>query len=161
MIDLQPCSTTDFTAYRDFVASDESVDRVARQETDRLLPDGPATKNQHLLSIKTESGISVGLIWLTVIERTNGAEAFILDFVVFPKFRRRGFARQAMPLVEKYTENLGLTQISLSVSAGNEQARALYASTGFNPVFVRMTKAMKKEPNQAPEPTAAAGRGSS
>jgi hypothetical protein len=52
MLHLQLCSAADFAAYRDFVASDESADRVARQETDRLLPEGPSTKNQHLLSIK-------------------------------------------------------------------------------------------------------------
>lgn len=143
MTTLHRASLAEFQAYREFITSDESPDRAVRQDTDRLLPDGPSTKDQHLLSIESRSKEFMGFVWLTIAERPEGREAFLLDFVIFPRYRRQGIARDVMPLVERYAEGLGLSRISLSVSADNHPARALYEATGFTPVFTRMTKMLK------------------
>jgi len=108
-----------------------------------LLPDGLDTKNQHLLSVRTDAGTHVGFLFLTVIQRITGSEAFILDLVVFPSFRRRGYGADALLQLEKYVSALGLDTISLSVFHHNEAARTLYQKIDYSPVFTRMTKKLK------------------
>jgi ribosomal protein S18 acetylase RimI-like enzyme len=146
---IHPATPEEFAAYRDYVMSDDSPDRTTRQDFDRLLPEGLQTRNQHLLSIRTDEGTQAGLLWLTVIDRKSEMEAFLLDFVIFPIFRRRGHARESMAQLEDYVSNLGLDRISLSVSEYNNAARALYRSLDYEPVFTRMTKKCKGGTNHS------------
>lgn len=108
-----------------------------------MLPEGLNTKNHHLLSLRTVDS-HVGFLWLTVIDRKREVEAFVLDLVVFPEFRRRGYAEEAIGGLEKYVSDLGFNRISLTVFEHNESARDLYKKCGFSPVFTRMTKLIEK-----------------
>lgn len=143
VITLQLATPEEFEAYRAYADGDSSPDRTTRQDFERLLPDGLKTRNQHLLSLRAEDSAQVGFLWLTTMERKTGPEAFLLDFVIFPPFRRRGYAREGMDCLEGYVSSLGLETISLSVSQHNFAARTLYEALGYEPVFTRLTKQCK------------------
>lgn len=143
MVNLSQMSGREFERFREyslihFAESWPSAD-IARQEFEKLLPQGLDTPNQHLLSI-VEHETVVGFLWITAIERNTGREAFVLDLAVFPEYRRQGYAQKALPALEKYTAALGLGTISLSVFDHNTAAKALYKKAGFAPTFIRMTK---------------------
>ena len=112
---------------------------IARQEFERLLPHGLDTENHHLLAIRSE-GRQIGYLWLTSLQRPTGAEAFLLDLVIFPPFRRKGYGQTALLQLEAYVSSLGLKTISLSVLPHNAAAQALYQKASYFPVFTRMTK---------------------
>ena len=133
-------SAPEFAAYRDYVAHEGNHDGNACRDTERLLPDGPATKHQHLLTIRNASGECVGMAWLTAHKRQPVREAFVMDFVIYPAHRRHGYAKDAMAAVEGYAAQLGLPQISISVSPDNLPARSLCEASGFRPLYTRMTK---------------------
>jgi ribosomal protein S18 acetylase RimI-like enzyme len=152
MITLGKPNVEEFHSIRAYALNDYTRDgeigtwptaEIAQQEFDRLLPNGLETANQHLLSIRAAKGNLVGFLFLTVISRVSGSEAFILDLVIFSDFRRKGYARDALLQLEQYVVNLGLNTISLSVFSHNEVARALYQKIDYSPVFTRMTKRLK------------------
>jgi len=139
MIELVKATAEEFARYQDFVATDVGPDRATRQDMDRMLPDGLNTKDHHLLSLRLDCE-QVGFLWMTVIDRKIEVEAFVLDLVVFPEFRRKGYGRESITQLDGYVQNLGLRRISLTVFDHNQGARALYEGKGFSPVFTRMTK---------------------
>lgn len=143
-------SSDEFAAYRTYVASEGNHDHNACRGTDHLLPDGPATKNQHLLTIRGDQGECVGMAWLMVNKRQPTREAFVVDFVIYPAHRRHGYAKDAIAAVEAYATRLGLPQIAISVSPDNLPARSLCELAGFRPVFTRMTKQLCPKPRSVP-----------
>jgi len=149
MTSLHHATAEEFDAYREYTINDSSPDRTTRKDFERLLPDGLKTRNQHLLSIRGAEGAQIGFLWWTVIDRTSGTEAFVLDLVIFPPFRRRGYAKEAMRRLEDHVSELGLVTISLSVSEHNIAARSLYTALNYQPVFTRMTKKCRAEPHAA------------
>ena len=148
MIALSKATPDEFLAIRRHALDDYTRDgkvgawataEIAQQEFERLLPNGLATENHHLLAIRSE-GQQVGYLWLTTIQRPTETEAFLLDIVVFPDFRRKGYGEEALLQLERYVSGLGLKTISLSVFNHNEAALALYRKASYAPVFTRMTK---------------------
>jgi GNAT superfamily N-acetyltransferase len=55
----------------------------------------------------------------------------IHDFVVVPKYRRRGVSTALMARVDQMARALGCCKLTLEVLEGNTVARALYRSCGF------------------------------
>lgn len=139
---LRPMSSAEYEAYRAFIAVDDSPDREARQGTDKLLPQGLLTEGHQLFSLIADAA-HVGVLWMTTLVRPAGPEAYIMDLVVFAPYRRCGYARLALPLAEDIAREAGLRRISLSVTASNAAAAALYRSAGFEPVFTRLTKTLE------------------
>ena len=150
MIDLLPMTPFEFDAYKNYALEDYNRDskqgtwpsaEVAQEQFNKLLPEGLATPNQHLLSITLEDrSLLLGFLWLTVIQRQTGPEAFILDFVIFPEFRRRGYGTGALLATDRYAESLEVNSISLNVFSHNEAAHNLYVKSGYSPTNIRMTK---------------------
>jgi len=150
MVELFPMTPAEFEAYREYALDDYTragrqgtwpSAKVAQEQFEKLLPEGLKTTNQHLLSIKTgDSSSLVGFIWLTVIHRHTGPEAFILDFVIFPESRRQGYGTEALLRAERYALNLGVESLSLNVFSHNQAAQALYEKMGFRPTNIRMSK---------------------
>jgi ribosomal protein S18 acetylase RimI-like enzyme len=151
-INLSKPNAEEFRAIREYALNDYTHDgkvgtwpaaEIAQQEFDRLLPNGLDTENQHLLSVRIEGDAHVGFLFLTIIQRMTGPEAFILDLVIFQNFRRKGYGEEALLQLEQYVSELGLKTISLSVFHHNEAAQALYRKIDYSPVFTRMTKKLK------------------
>jgi ribosomal protein S18 acetylase RimI-like enzyme len=109
----------------------------AKEEIRKLLPAGPKTPDQFLLTIvDLPSEDKVGVIWLAIEPRGG----FIYDLRVYETYRRRGYAEQAMRLIEQVAREKGVDKISLHVFGDNMGARKLYAKLGYSETNVLMAK---------------------
>ncbi len=149
---LQPMSDDQYEAYLAFAYDDHSQDFVklglmseaeAREKTvadfERLLPDGPETPGNHLW-IAYDGETEVGVVWLNVEQRPDGARAFIYDIVVDEPYRRRGYGKATMLAAEQAARELGAVAIGLNVFGHNTVARHLYDQLGFDVVSTQMRK---------------------
>src|SRR5262245_57311661 len=68
--------------------------QLARAETERLLPDGVATLDNHLYEIKASAdGDVVGHLWFAAMSRGSRRIAYLVQIEIYPAFRRQGHAR--------------------------------------------------------------------
>ena len=122
----------------------EEAPARSREEHARLLPDGLATPDQHLLSIlESANGPEVGSIWLAVERHSGQSSGFIYDLFIFEGCRRKGIAGQAMIALESMAKELGLASLSLHVFAHNTAARALYGRLGYMPTNLVLAKNLR------------------
>lgn len=120
----------------------EALER-AREDFQRLLPDGPKTPNHFLFTIHTEPGDTpVGDLWLAM---TSPSIAFVYDLAVAPEHRRRGYAMGAMKAAEQVAIAHGANRIGLNVFGHNPGARALYVRLGYTTMAEQMTKPLGRE----------------
>ena len=118
----------------------------SRQEHERLLPEGLASKDHYLLTIEeVEHGEKVGMVWLSVDRQSSVPFGFIFDLYIAEAFRRRGYARQAMLKLEEKARELGLKKLSLHVFAHDEEARALYEKLGYRVSSLNMLKELASD----------------
>lgn len=151
-ITLTPMTEPDFQAYiakaiqgyaREKIQAgnwtqDEAPERL-RNQLESLLPQGIQTPNNYFFSLRDENGEKVGILWYASRPKQPGL-AFIYDFEIYPPFRRRGFASQAIIALEQEAKSRGLKRIELHVFGHNTAARALYNKMGFVETNVMMTK---------------------
>ena len=119
----------------------ENALNLAKEEFHRLLPDGIRTKDQYLLNIfdeKTEN--NVGILWVGTSPRGNFLGAFIWDFLIHEKFRRKGYATQALKELEKFLKAMEIKQVSLHVFGHNHEAIALYQKAGYKVTNMNMSR---------------------
>jgi ribosomal protein S18 acetylase RimI-like enzyme len=116
---------------------------LSKKEFERLLPSGIATPENYLYSIHdTESGEDVGVLWLA--DRTwNGQRlGFIYEVLVHEQFRRRGYARAGMLVLEEKAKALGIEKMALHVFGSNQGALALYQEIGYEITDYSMAKSI-------------------
>jgi ribosomal protein S18 acetylase RimI-like enzyme len=86
-------------AAADHVSTDVA-ERYARDQHARLLADGHLTAGHRFLRIvSTNNNQPVGGVWLWI--DVGNKQAFLYNITVFPQYRRRGFASDALALVEQ------------------------------------------------------------
>ena len=113
----------------------------SEKEFQQLLPDGVASKDQHLFSIVDDTtGTKVGILWFAVRYRASHPYAFVYDFLIYKEFRRHGYGTQAFAVLEERVRELGLDSISLHVFGHNQPAIALYQAAGYEIADLIMTK---------------------
>lgn len=98
-----------------------------------------------MLIAESES-VPVGFLILVVDipdDVTQMPQAFVAYMAVEPVARRRGAGRLLLEEAEREARKLGLPHLSLMVTAGNEEARALYAAVGFVEERAIMTKSLE------------------
>ena len=107
------------------------ANRYARHQHARLLPEGHRTTGHRFLRIvSTDSDEPVGGVWFWIdVENKQG---FLYNITVFPQHRRRGFASDALVLVEEMVGSAGCTALGLNVFSSNDGAIALYRKLGFS-----------------------------
>jgi ribosomal protein S18 acetylase RimI-like enzyme len=105
-----------------------------------LLPDGAQSPGHIFFAVEADSGTSVGVIWIARAERAFGPVGYIYDLVVWPEYRRQGYAEQAMRALEEEARNLGFHGLALHVFGHNRSARDLYAKLGYEPTNINMFK---------------------
>lgn len=112
----------------------------ARAEFDQLLPKGLESPGHELRRMVDDDGNDVGHVWFTQEDRPPGRVVFIYDIEVYPEFRRRGHAQDALAAVEDYAREHGCVGVMLHVFGSNTGARALYLKAGFEETNVIMLK---------------------
>ena len=117
----------------------EAARKKASEDFPRLLPDGVASAGQDLYAI-VDGDEPVGVLWLCDRELNEGRGLFIYDVRIHESQRGKGYGRAAMLLVEDEAKRRGLGTIALNVFGGNEVARGLYRSLGYDEIAIWMTK---------------------
>ena len=134
---------------------------ACEKEIDALLPDGENTKKHYLYANEindfcpdkqvadsvgissgyagiyadSNAGITVGYLWFFAVEKEGRDIAFLMDIFVWPEYRRKGIARNALGLAEKFLAERGCDTIRLHVEDSNSAAKNLYVGLGY--VFVQ------------------------
>ncbi len=70
----------------------------------------------------------------------RGPAGVIHDLIVVPRYRRQGAGRLLLRAAVDTFKDLGLERIVLSTAYQNEHAHALFASEGFRPAMIEMTR---------------------
>jgi ribosomal protein S18 acetylase RimI-like enzyme len=113
----------------------------AEKEFFQLLPDGIASKQQHLLSIEDgDTGVQVGLIWFAEKLQASRPSAFIYDFLIYEEYRKKGYGKQTLTTLEEKVKELGIETISLHVFGHNQAAIDLYQKAGYEVTDLHMAK---------------------
>lgn len=120
-------------------SADEALQR-SREEHQKLLPQGLDTPDQHFWSIvRVTDRQPVGVLWAQARLKPE-PHAFVYNLEIDASFRRRGYAEQAMTLLESECRRLGLDAIRLHVFGHNRAARPLYEKLGYEPTNILMVK---------------------
>ena len=135
---------TDYaTAHVD--AGDSSPDRaqgLAAEETESLLPEGADTQGMLLLTAESLKDGIVGLAWVA-LEHGEKRGAWIYDIEIVAGQRGKGYGRALLHALEQLVLEHGVESIGLNVFAGNNFARKLYESTGYEATSIQMRKALE------------------
>jgi ribosomal protein S18 acetylase RimI-like enzyme len=124
----------------------EAALELSRAEHQRLLPEGIASKDNHIFEIHDPATDAVvGSLWLGVQNRTGLPLAYVFNIEIAPEHRRRGHAARALKALEPIVRELGLSAIGLNVFAYNTGAQALYASLGYEVTALSMRKSLGNE----------------
>ena len=151
---LEPMTPVEYEAYLPAAIAEYAADRIAagnwseaealsraQREFADLLPQGVATPNQHLFTIRDAARAqAVGVIWLGVMSHFGRPSAFIYDLRIFDAFQRRGYGMQAMLAVEREAQALGMDRLGLHVFGHNSAAQALYLKLGYTITNINMAK---------------------
>ena len=110
----------------------EEALRETIDEISGMLPDGPHTAHNHLMSIlEPDSDETVGFIW-TIHEETAGRkQSFLCDFAIWESKRRKGYAAEALLLAEQDAAAAGCAESVLFAADRNIAAKALYQKCGY------------------------------
>ena len=128
------------------VWSQAEAEGRASRELDELLPDGPTTRGQFLYSVRDDSlSAEVGILWFAVMDSGVGRSLWIYDIIIHEEFRRRGYARRTLELVEEKARELGASKVELHVFGHNDGARALYEDMGYGVTSIIMAKPVRTE----------------
>lgn len=110
---------------------------AAIQSFDAALPRRTIeTPGQFLRTILAD-GRKVGILWYGI---RSPQEAFIWDVLIYPQWRGKGYAGEALALMEGELLDMNVTSVTLSVFAHNFSAARLYSKAGYAPVLTRMNK---------------------
>jgi len=154
MVRLVPMTESEFQIYRKHSIEGYAQDHVkagnwdasdalqkAEKEFLQLLPDGIASKNQHLFTIEEgDTGAKIGLIWFAETEQASHPYAFIYDFLIYEEHRRKGYGKQALKALEEEVKKQGIETIGLHVFGHNQAAINLYLKAGFKMTNIQMAK---------------------
>lgn len=155
-IELAPMSSSEFERYCERAISEYAAEHIrsgrwsaedgyerAKQEYQDLLPDGVATPNQYLYTLKeAATQTAVGILWYALQTQAGQPVAFIYDIAIDPAFRRKGYATQAFHALEDQARSQGMRHIRLHVFGHNHAARALYEKLGYLATNIMMMKSL-------------------
>lgn len=117
------------------------AEEKARRDFEALCPDGVPGPDQWIYALEDGDGDGdVGFLWLSARDNQGRKVLWIYDIEVDERFRGRGYGRDAMGLVEEQARERGLGRVELNVFGGNEVARTLYRSLGYEESAVWMGK---------------------
>jgi ribosomal protein S18 acetylase RimI-like enzyme len=125
-----------------FWPADRAIE-LAKAEITDLLPDGLATKDHFLYCLVVPGEPApVGVLWIMIRVRNGRREAFIDDIEIYENFRRKGYASQALGILENIITEMGLKTIRLHVFGHNQNALKLYEKCGYEIINIYMEKSV-------------------
>jgi ribosomal protein S18 acetylase RimI-like enzyme len=116
----------------------EEAEQRAAREIDEPLPDGAQTAGMVLL-VGEASGEVVGLVWVGPAPAARPGW-WIYDIEVVPAQRGRGHGRALLQAAELEAQRHGAESIGLNMFGGNDAARGLYESSGYEVAATLMRK---------------------
>jgi ribosomal protein S18 acetylase RimI-like enzyme len=149
-----------YREYRKHLVRDYAADKVragawskseaegrAAKDIEGLLPDGPATRNHFLYSVREDAaGAEVGTVWFAFRDAGVGRSVWIYDIIIHENFRRKGYASRTLEFVEVRAKELGAKSVELHVFGHNYGAQALYEKEGYSVTSITMAKPISTEP---------------
>lgn len=110
------------------LSSKENAFEDAKKQFDELLPEGKYTINNYIYTVVSSENEGVGIIWY---RKNSESEAFICEFLIFEKFRKKGYGKQTLLLLDNDVKEKGFDKILLHVFRFNKTAFSLYDSLGY------------------------------
>jgi len=143
-VSLSPMSNAEFEQYKKrsieiyahgMLDQDEHPDfpaarTAAYQEVTHFYASLHSDESYYAFNIKTDD-TTVGYLAFSYLMSQSNKIAFVDYIEVFAQFRRKGYARQAMQLMEHHVKKADLKIIDLNVMLNKVGAQKLYASLGF------------------------------
>lgn len=117
----------------------EAAQVKAKQDFLRLLADGLDTTGSSLYVVEDEGSVA-GSLWLAERDDEQGTYLFVYDVNVDEGSRGRGLGRLLMVFAEEEARRRSIPRVILNVFGGNEIARNLYRSLGYDEMAVWMAK---------------------
>jgi ribosomal protein S18 acetylase RimI-like enzyme len=118
---------------------DRAVDKAERDFA-ALWSDGRPVPGQLVFIVEDADGVAVGDLWLAERDLDGRRVLWVYDLAILPEHRGRGHGRAAMLLAEEEARARGVDFVGLNVFGGNEVARGLYQSLGYQEMAVSMVK---------------------
>ncbi|MGG4168049.1 GNAT family N-acetyltransferase [Rossellomorea vietnamensis] len=113
----------------------------AKEEFNKLLPEGRETKDHYLFSlVHEESKEIVGNLWVHLNDEAR--EIFIYDIKIHESKRGSGYGKAALASLDSFAREKGIPKISLHVFGHNKTAISLYQKTGYEVTNVLMSKSL-------------------
>jgi ribosomal protein S18 acetylase RimI-like enzyme len=116
--------------------------RKAASDFGGLFPQGFDSAVE-LRVVEDDTGDAVGHVVWGEREQHGLRYAFLYDIEISETERGRGYGRAAMELLEQEVRGRGYERLQLNVFGGNERARTLYRSLGFEEQSVQMGKTLR------------------
>lgn len=112
------------------------------------LPDGHPAPGHRLWAVEDERGARIGLVWVGPHpdRPDDPTMAWLFSIEVDAAFRGRGHGRETLEALETELVRTGVTELGLNVFGGNDTARRLYATSGYQERAVSMSKKLSKKP---------------
>ncbi|HBL05453.1 MULTISPECIES: GNAT family N-acetyltransferase [unclassified Clostridium] len=107
------------------LSSEENALEDAKESFNELLPQGKGTKDNYIYVIVNKDNESLGFIWYQKYKEDIG---FICDFLILEKYRKQGYGKQTLLMLEKEAIEKGFNKILLNVFKYNKPAYSLYKS---------------------------------
>jgi ribosomal protein S18 acetylase RimI-like enzyme len=126
--------------------STEAAEDKATADHASLFPDGKAQAHHRIYLLEeVETGERAGHLFWAERQPPGSLQtrAYLYELFIDEAFRRRGLARRALELLEEEARGKGLPGIDLNVWGGNDAARGLYRSAGFDERAVFMSKELE------------------
>ena len=155
MITFRAMKAEEFADYRDYFIVDyadeiaanfgyglEKSQEIAVKELLDDLPQDVSTRDNFLFCIEENGDRTIGYLWYKLLD--DGETVFILDFVLFERFRGLGYGKAALMALEEKLSHSGVEQIKLRVAFDNKRAYGLYENLGFNITGYNMVKNLEK-----------------
>jgi ribosomal protein S18 acetylase RimI-like enzyme len=149
---LRPMRNDEFAAWlpvmRDRYAEDmirhadlppERARSKAVDDVERLFPGGEPSSDQLVFVIEAD-GERVGELWLAERDDSFHHALFVFDVHLDESARGKGYGKAAMVFAEEEARRRGQDRVALNVFGGNEIARNLYRSLGYDENAVAMSK---------------------
>ena len=122
----------------------EDVARAyVREQSAAFFPGGRPGPRHEVLALDDENG-RVGVVWVGPYLRREDdfSAAWLYKIEVDEAFRGRGYAREALSLLEAHLARSGVRELGLNVFGDNDTARRLYVRAGFRESAVTMNKTL-------------------